>query len=57
MFQRIAYVEAQQRGRIQAHILDRLLEDVDTLDAIDWQAAHDLIIAQLEPIDDKPGGP
>jgi kynurenine 3-monooxygenase len=50
MFHRIPYAEAQQRGRVQAHILDRLLDGTDSLDAVDWKAAHDLVAAQLEPL-------
>jgi hypothetical protein len=35
---------------VQAHILDRLLDGTDSLDAVDWKAAHDLVAAQLEPL-------
>ena len=54
MFHRVPYAEAQQRGRIQAHILDRLLDGADTLDDVDWGAARDLIAAQLEPLAEPP---
>lgn len=48
MFHRIPYAEAYRRGQIQAGILDTLLADVTTVDAVDYEKAARLIDAQLE---------
>ena len=43
----IPYSEAQRRGALQDEILNRLLKDVDAVEAVDFQLATRLIEAQL----------
>lgn len=50
MFHRIPYAEAYRRGEIQAQILDELLEGADSLEAVDYEKASELIRMRLEPL-------
>jgi len=50
MFHRIPYSTVQQRGSIQAGLLDELLTDADTLEKIDFRHAARLIDKSLEPL-------
>jgi len=51
MFHRIPYVEAQQRGAVQARLLDGLLERADDLGDVDFDEAASLVHQQLPPIE------
>jgi kynurenine 3-monooxygenase len=46
MFHRMPYSAALQRGRVQADLLDELLQDVDVIDAVDFEHAALLIKRQ-----------
>jgi len=47
MFHRISYTEAQERGRIQAGILDQLLENRQDLASVDMEHAAALVNERL----------
>jgi kynurenine 3-monooxygenase len=50
MFHRLPYAEVYQRGQVQEKLLDGLLEGVESLTDVDFEAAGRLIADQLEPI-------
>ena len=47
MFHHIPYAVAQQRGEIQAYILQQLSANIQSLDQLDWQLAHSLVMEKL----------
>ena len=51
MFHRIPYAEVQQRGEIQAAILDRLSVDAEQIDDVDIALADKLVEERLDPIE------
>ena len=50
MFHRIPYAEAQQRGIVQAGILERLSSGVDNSGSVDLALADQLVKTRLDPI-------
>lgn len=42
-FMHLPYAQAQQRGSAQAQVLDALLQDVQTLEQVDWSRAAQLV--------------
>ena len=54
MFHRVPYAECQHRGDIQAGLLDRLLDGVETLDQVDYDLAGRLIHERLDAMDPGP---
>lgn len=50
MFHRIPYAEVYARGRIQARILERLCEQVESVDTIDFERAERLVKGSLSPL-------
>lgn len=50
MFHRIPYAVAQERGEIQAALLNRLSESIDRLEEVDLSLADRLVREKLEPI-------
>lgn len=50
MFHLLPYAEAFSRGQIQQDILSRLVEGVDSFDAVDFDQAERLVLDQLEPV-------
>jgi len=54
MFHRLPYAEAFSRGKIQLKILQQLVRDVDTVDAVDFELAEKLIKEKLEKVELNP---
>lgn len=52
MFHRLPYQEALKRGRIQAAILDRLTQDVESLEAVNLDTADQLVRQRLTKFPD-----
>jgi kynurenine 3-monooxygenase len=50
MFHGIPYAEAQRRGAVQQHILDRLTADATSVEAVDQEEAARLIERELRPL-------
>lgn len=50
MFHRVPYAEVYQHGRVQAALLDRLLENVNSLEEVDFELAARLVDGQLSDI-------
>ncbi|NNE05785.1 MAG: FAD-dependent monooxygenase, partial [Xanthomonadales bacterium] len=52
MFHLIPYAEAYRRGQVQDQILERLLDGIDTIEAVDYAHAERLINDQLTVFSD-----
>jgi kynurenine 3-monooxygenase len=51
MFHLLPYAEAFSRGKTQQHILDQLVEGVESLEGVDLASAERMILEQLPPVE------
>jgi kynurenine 3-monooxygenase len=50
-FHRIPYATAKRRGEIQDRILTNLCGGLNSVDELDWRKAHELITAEVSPLE------